>query len=143
MLFLYSSIQGPPVTEQSLVTTLFVHGVTVGIGHQGVNEEAYLSAWAARNLRWDAAWVSYSVCDAVHYHDVISFPVQAHIDSRGLISMEDALNMATTNVEKLLGVTRRASDSDTVATVGGELLSFEGKVVAVTSRRRGVVDHFE
>jgi len=57
--------------------------------------------------------------------------------------MEDALNMATTNIEKLLGVTQRASDSDTVATVGGELLSFEGKVVAVTSRRRRVVDHFE
>ncbi|KAH0826552.1 hypothetical protein J3R83DRAFT_4906 [Lanmaoa asiatica] len=116
-------IQGPPVTEQSLVTTLFARGVTVGIGHQGVEEEARLSCWAARNLRWDAAW--------------------AHIDSRGLISIEDALNMATTNIEKLLGVTRRASDSDTVATKGGELLSFEGKVVAVTSPRRKVVDLFE
>lgn len=72
-----------------------------------------------------------------------SFLVQAHVDSHGLISMEDALNMATTNVEKLLGVTRKASDSDTVATKGGELLSFEGKVVAVTSPRRRVVDLFE
>ena len=72
-----------------------------------------------------------------------SFLVQAHVDSNGLISMEDALNMATTNVEKLLGVTRKASDSDTVATKGGELLSFEGKVVAVTSPRRRVVDLFE
>lgn len=54
----YSSIQGPPVTEQSLVTTLFAHGVIVGIGHQGVEEDAQMSAWAARNLRWDAAWVS-------------------------------------------------------------------------------------
>ncbi|KAF8549605.1 composite domain of metallo-dependent hydrolase [Imleria badia] len=118
-------IQGPPITEQSLVTTLFAHGVTVGIGHQGTTESVQLSGWAARNLRWDAAW--------------------AHIGSYGLISMEDALNMATTNVEKLLGVTgtRRALDSDTVATKGGELLSFEGKVVAVTSPRRGVVDLFE
>ena len=72
-----------------------------------------------------------------------SFPVQAQIDSRGLISTEDALDMATTNIEKLLGVTRKASESDMVATKGGDLLSFEGKVVAVTSPRRGLVDIFE
>ena len=72
-----------------------------------------------------------------------SFPVQAQIDSRGLISIEDALDMATTNIEKLLGVTRKASESDMVATKGGDLLSFEGKVVAVTSPRRGLVDIFE
>ena len=71
-----------------------------------------------------------------------SFPVQAQIDSRGLISTEDALDMATTNIEKLLGVTRKASESDMVATKGGDLLSFEGKVVAVTSPRRGLVDIF-
>lgn len=125
------------------MTTLFAHGVTVGIGHQGVEEDAQMSGWAARNLRWDAAWVSCSVYDAVHYHDTPSFLVQVHIDSHGLISIEDALNMATTNVEKLLGVTRTALDSDTVATRGGELLSFEGKVVAVTSPRRKMVDLFE
>lgn len=56
--------------------------------------------------------------------------------------MEDALDMATTNIEKLLGVTRKASESDIVVTKGGDLLSFEGKVVAVASRRRGVVDLF-
>lgn len=101
-----------------------------------------LSGWAARNLRWDAAWVSYFAygADIVMTRHLSS---KVHIDSNGLISMEDALNMATTNVEKLLGVTRRASESDTVATKGGELLSFEGKVVAVTSPRRGVVDLFE
>ncbi|KAF9225904.1 carbohydrate esterase family 9 protein [Gyrodon lividus] len=115
-------LHGPPVTEQSLITTLFAHGVTVGIGHQGVEEEPQMAGWAARNLRWDAAWAS--------------------IDSQGLISMVDALTMATTNVEKLLGVTRKAFNSDMVATKGGELLSFEGKVVAVTSPRRGVVDLF-
>ncbi|KIJ61513.1 hypothetical protein HYDPIDRAFT_31124 [Hydnomerulius pinastri MD-312] len=115
-------LQGPPVTEQSLITTLFSQGVTVGIGHQGVEESAQLTGWSARNLRWDAAWAS--------------------IDSQGLISMSDALTMATTNVEKLLGVTRKAFDCDMVATRGGELLSFEGKVVAVTSPRRKTVDLF-
>ncbi|KAG8216808.1 hypothetical protein J3R82DRAFT_7058 [Butyriboletus roseoflavus] len=100
-------IQGPPITERSLVTSLFAHGVTVGIGHQGVEEDAQLSAWAARNLRWDAAWV--------------------HIDYHGLISIEDALNMATTNVEKLLRVTRTASDSDTGCHERRGTAQFRGK----------------
>lgn len=78
-----------------------------------------------------------------NYHDTTSFLVQAQIDSNGLISEEAALDMATTNIEGLLGVTRNAWDSDMVATKGGELLSFEGKVVAVMSRRRKVVDLFE
>ncbi|KAH7885714.1 hypothetical protein F5I97DRAFT_1874828 [Phlebopus sp. FC_14] len=116
------TLHGPPVTEQSLITTLFAHGVTVGIGHQGVEEEAQMTAWAARNLRWDAAWAS--------------------VDSKGLISFADAMTMATTNIEKLLGVKRGAIECDMVATRGGELLSFGGKVVAVTSPRRGVVDIF-
>lgn len=37
--------------------------------------------------------------------------------------------------QKLLGVSWKASDSDTVTAKGGELLSFGGKVVAVTSPR--------
>lgn len=78
-----------------------------------------------------------------NYHDTTSFLVQAQIDSNGLISEEAALDMATTNIEGLLGVTRNAWDSDMVAIKGGELLSFEGKVVAVMSRRRKVVDLFE
>ncbi len=41
---------GPPVTEQSLVSYLADHGVTVALG---INEE-----WAARNTRYEAAWVS-------------------------------------------------------------------------------------
>ena len=56
--------------------------------------------------------------------------------------MEDALGVATMNIDKLLGVTRKVSESDLVVTKGGDLLSFEGKVVAVTSPRRGLVDIF-
>ena len=33
-------------------------------------------------------------------------------------------------------------DGDLVATTGGDLLSFEGKVVAIISPRRGKVDFF-
>ena len=51
--------------------------------------------------------------------------------------------MASSNVEKLLGVESNPYTSDLVATAGGDLLSFEGKVVAVISPRRGKVDFFE
>lgn len=56
--------------------------------------------------------------------------------------MNEALSMASFNVERLLGIENDGSDADIVATEGGELLSFEGKVVAVISGRRNVVDIF-
>ena len=48
--------------------------------------------------------------------------------------------MVSTNVEKLLGVEVSPYETDLVATSGGDLLSFEGKVVAIISPRRGAVD---
>lgn len=51
--------------------------------------------------------------------------------------------MASSNVERLLGVPVDPYNSDLVATAGGDLLSFEGKVVAVISPRRGRVDFFQ
>ncbi|KAH7908470.1 hypothetical protein BJ138DRAFT_352435 [Hygrophoropsis aurantiaca] len=113
-------LHGPPVTADSLVTVLASHNITVGIGPQGVEEENPMAAWAVRNLRWDAAWVS--------------------LDSQGAISKSDALAMASSNIEQLLGVQSDPAYGDLVATSGGELLSFEGKVVAVISSRRGSVD---
>jgi len=62
------------------------------------------------------------------------------MNSNGTLSYEDALAMASTNVEKLLGVTEHAANTDLVATRGGDLLSFESKVVATISPRRGLVD---
>jgi len=81
-----------------------------------------MTNWAARNLRWDAAWVC--------------------LDSHGIIGTADALAMASTNIEWLLGARGDAADGDLVATSAGELLSFEGKVVAVISPRRERVDIF-
>ena len=48
--------------------------------------------------------------------------------------------MASVNVETLLGAHQDPADADLVATSGGDLLSFEGKVVAIISPRRGLVD---
>jgi hypothetical protein len=50
--------------------------------------------------------------------------------------------MASSNVELLFGLESDPEDSDYIATRGGDLLSFESKVIAVISNRRGVVELF-
>ncbi|KAI6000811.1 hypothetical protein EDD15DRAFT_2362285 [Pisolithus albus] len=116
------ALPGPPLTRDNVLTTLIKNNVTVGIGHQGVEEVVMLTGWAAQNMRWDAAWAS--------------------IDAPDVIDTATALNMASTNVELLLGVDRDSDAVDLVATTGGDLLSFEGKVAAVISQDRSVVDIF-
>lgn len=46
--------------------------------------------------------------------------------------------LASVNLETLLGV--KTDNTDLVATRGGSILSFEGKVVSIISPSRGVVD---
>jgi len=113
---------GPPVTPKSNIAILVDHGVDVGIGPQGLMGTADMSGWAVRNLRFDAGWVA--------------------LESGGTISMDDALSMASFNVERLLGIENDGWDADIVVTEGGELLSFEGKVVGVISSRRRNVHLF-
>ncbi|KAI0367317.1 carbohydrate esterase family 9 protein [Pilatotrama ljubarskyi] len=102
-------LPGPPLSERNALAELLVHNVTVAVG---VTE-----AWMARNTRFDIAW--------------------AALESNGTISKADAIALASTNVEKLLGV--KTLQGDLVATQGGDLLELS-KVVAVISPRRGVVD---
>ncbi|KAL1742134.1 hypothetical protein HDZ31DRAFT_66247 [Schizophyllum fasciatum] len=109
-------LPGPPLTKESNIMRLLAHGVTVGIGPQGVDGDM-LGEWAVRNLRFDAAW--------------------AMLESGGQIAEVDALAMASTNILKLLGV---KGSGDLVATKGGGILEFESKIVGVLSRSRGVVD---
>lgn len=47
---MFSRLPGPPLTQDSAITTLLAHGVKVGIG--------IIEQWSARNTRFDAAWVS-------------------------------------------------------------------------------------
>ncbi|EIN06427.1 carbohydrate esterase family 9 protein [Punctularia strigosozonata HHB-11173 SS5] len=112
-------LPGPPLSAESAITRLFRHNVTLGIGHQGIGNVQAMNNWAARNARWDAAWAAF--------------------DSNGTITKADALALVSTNIEKLLG-SHGDSIGDMVATESGELLDFEGKVVAVLSPTRGVVD---
>ncbi|GJE95461.1 carbohydrate esterase family 9 protein [Phanerochaete sordida] len=114
---------GLPITNQSAIARLIEAGVTVGIGPQGTSGMPGLSAWAVRNLRFDAGW------------EMLNAPKT--------ISKATAFALVSSNIEKLLGVPLDPYESDLIATSGGDLLSFDGKVVAVISPRRGRVDFFD
>jgi hypothetical protein len=69
-------LPGPPLTQESAVTLLLKHNVTVGVG--------ILEEWMARNTRFDIAW--------------------AALESNGTINKERAIALATSNLDELLGV---------------------------------------
>jgi hypothetical protein len=70
--------------------------------------------------------------------------MQAALEAGGRISKVQALALASTNLEQLLGCDPGGASgtSDLVATRGGDLLSLESKVVGIISPRRGSVDLF-
>jgi hypothetical protein len=107
------------------------HNVTIALGPQGVQGE--LNNWAVQNLRWDAGWVRPSTLGC----KMDPHPLQAALESNGTIDTETALTLVSSNVQQLMGLTE---EPDLVATEGGDLLSFEGRVKAIISKRRGVVD---
>ncbi|KAK7470199.1 hypothetical protein VKT23_001637 [Stygiomarasmius scandens] len=111
-------LPGPPLSQDTAITKLLKNNVTVALG------TSHNWGWVARNARFDAGWTS--------------------LDSSGLISDAQALELVSTNLEKLLGVQEggEGENTDWVATRGGSLLDFEAKVVGVVSSRRGVVDLF-
>ncbi|KAI9060293.1 composite domain of metallo-dependent hydrolase [Trametes sanguinea] len=121
-------LPGPPLSADSLIGHLMKHNVTVALGTHGIEAPSHPGAmpmanWATRNLRFDAG--------------------EAMLDAGpGLLSKADAYDLVSSNVEKLLGLETDRTEHDLVATVGGDLLDFEGKVVAVISPRQGVVDIF-
>lgn len=69
--------------------------------------------------------------------------VQASIESNGRIDKQQAYALATTNLEKLLGVVNLPDGAaDLVAYQGGSLFDLSSKVVGVLSAERGGVDLF-
>ncbi|KZS92638.1 carbohydrate esterase family 9 protein [Sistotremastrum niveocremeum HHB9708] len=107
-------LPGPPLSEESALVALKKANVTVGIG--------VAELWATRHIRFDAGW--------------------AALESSGRITQTEALLMASTNLEKLLGVPDYEVSNDLVATKGGTILDFSGKVVGVISSRRKMVELF-
>ncbi|KAJ3987627.1 composite domain of metallo-dependent hydrolase [Lentinula detonsa] len=109
-------LPGPPLSQHSAISTLLAANVTVGVG---VNFD---EAWAVRNTRFDVNW--------------------AALEAGGEICKAEAIALASSNLEKLLGLNSGTVSSNLVATTGGTILDFESKVVAVASAKRGVVDIF-
>jgi len=106
-------LAGPPLTNDTDLVTLMENGVTVAFGQP--------EAWAARNSRFDLAW--------------------AKLESNGRIDDQQAYALATTNLEKLLGVINLVDETaDLVAYEGGGAFDLSSKVVAVLSPERGIVD---
>ncbi|KAF8500595.1 carbohydrate esterase family 9 protein [Hysterangium stoloniferum] len=105
-------LPGPPLTEQSAVSALIAHNVTVGLAVQ--------EAWESRNARFDAAWVALEA---------------------GL-SDKQALSLVSSNLEKLLGAKVSSEEADIVAYHGGDIFERSSKVVGVISPRRSLVDLF-
>ncbi|KAJ3809317.1 carbohydrate esterase family 9 protein [Lentinula aff. lateritia] len=109
-------LPGPPLTQHNAISTLLANNITVGVGVESDG------AWAVRHTRFDVSW--------------------AAVEAGGDISREQAIALASSNLEKLLGLAPGTVSSSLVATTGGTLLDFESKVVAVASSKRGVVDLF-
>ncbi|KAG6895604.1 hypothetical protein C0992_000419, partial [Termitomyces sp. T32_za158] len=99
-------LPGPPLSRDSILTALFAKNVNVTIG---VRDE-----FDARNARFSLAW--------------------AALESNGTISKTQALRIATTNMDRALGVGRVR---DIVAYQGGTMFDFESRVVGVISAERG------
>jgi len=109
-------LPGPPLSKETEIALFLTHNITVGIGIE--------EAWSARNTLFDVGW--------------------AALEAGGRISKVQALALASTNLEVLLGgdVEGAWRISDLVAAQGGDLFSFESKIVGILSPRRGFVDLF-
>ncbi|KLO20165.1 composite domain of metallo-dependent hydrolase [Schizopora paradoxa] len=112
---------GPPLSQDSALVHLLQHNVTVGLGVMGIGTSTQISAWSARNTRFDVSW--------------------AMAEAGGYLSKSEAIAIASSNVEKLLGISPDiAQDGDFVVTSGADLFDLQSKVVAVISPRREQVE---
>ncbi|KAF8630433.1 hypothetical protein AX17_005410 [Amanita inopinata Kibby_2008] len=107
-------LPGPPLSADSLVTTLLQSGVNVAIG---VVDESVV-----RNTRFELAWMA--------------------LNSNGKISKAQALSLATTNLERALGLDKVHTLRDIVAYRGGSMFDMQSKVVGVISPGRKVLETF-
>jgi imidazolonepropionase-like amidohydrolase len=108
-------LPGPPLSKQSSVGALLAEGVNVAIG---VVDES-----SARNTRFEVGWVA--------------------LESNGTIHQSQAIALATSNLERALGlVQQRSVMPELVMYEGGGIFDFTSKVVGVISMERKVVELF-
>ena len=104
-----------------------------------------VSARSRRGIRGMRGLISLGYVLSPHFplHRLLIVLFQAALEAGGRLSKSDALALATTGLESLLGSTVQAQDEGTmVVTVGGDLLDLEAKVVGIVDGARGVVDLF-
>lgn len=83
----------------------------------------------------------YGLGACIQHFEIISDSFQVALESGGAVSKEEALAMASSNIEKLLGIDSVAN-TEFAVTSGGDIFSLDSKVVGMISSRRGVVDLF-
>jgi hypothetical protein len=68
---------------------------------------------------------------------------QAALDSNGSIDYSTALALASTNIEKALGVKSLTRDADELVVFqSGDMFDFESKVIGIISARKTAVEFF-
>ncbi|KAJ7182422.1 hypothetical protein C8R43DRAFT_1100885 [Mycena crocata] len=107
-------LPGPPLTRKTSVMTLLEHGVNVALGVK--------ADYDARNARFEIAW--------------------AALDADGAIDYSTAMALASTNMDRALGLDLGADAEELVAYQGGSMFDFESKVVGIMSERRAAVELF-
>ena len=116
------------------------HNVTVGLGVTGISLSYEISSWAARNSRFEVSWVRSCLFSLASESTLLTI-FQAYIQAAGQISKSQALAIASTNTEKLLGIApETALLNDLVVTQGGDLFDMESKVIGIVSPLREQVE---
>ncbi|KAL4247136.1 hypothetical protein ABKN59_001342 [Abortiporus biennis] len=108
-------VAGPPLTNNTAITTLLEHGVVVGISITEPSE--------AGGIRFDAAW--------------------AALESNGRLDKGKTYDLITTNLEKLYGITGWLKLDGALAIYdGGDIFSLSSKVVGVALPKKKTVELF-
>jgi len=103
------------LTKHTSITALLEHNVTVAAGVK--------NNWEARNAIFNVA--------------------QAALEANGALTKQEALALASTNLNRIFGITNEDdSMDDLVAYHGGDVFDMESKVVGIISPRLGRVDLF-
>lgn len=133
-LLTFNSLPGPPISYETTITKLQAAGVLVGIG---VTTPDF-----AKNARFDLTWVRPFLTARLIDDSRVRLFTQAGLESNGRVNQRQAYALASTNLDKILGIEHSSEDADLVAFEGGSLFDLSSKVAAVVSPQRGLVDLF-
>lgn len=96
----------------------------------------------AAQTRFDLAWVGsnrlfcFTAPDTNLYPDIM----EATAESNGRVSPEKAIELASVNLERLLGIDQAFQEGDMVAWARGSPLDMQSSVAGVVSSAQGWVD---